>query len=53
MTHASLFAAPIRMTLAQREVAGDIEEAAPLKLELVWFAQNLAREQWRAMERTE
>ncbi|QLL06513.1 class I adenylate-forming enzyme family protein [Mycobacterium vicinigordonae] len=35
-THASLFAAPIRMILARNADAG-----APLQLDHVWFAQNL------------
>lgn len=38
VTHASLFAAPIRMILARTP-----EQAAPLKLQHVWFAQNLGR----------
>lgn len=43
-THASLFAAPIRMILARRR-----PDAPTLALEHVWFAQNLAAGQWRAM----
>ncbi|MGY0499352.1 class I adenylate-forming enzyme family protein [Nocardia sp. FBN12] len=41
VTHASLFAAPIRMILAR--CPGDIE---PLTLEHVWFAQNLGAEHY-------
>ncbi|TVT42188.1 ATP-dependent acyl-CoA ligase, partial [Amycolatopsis rhizosphaerae] len=40
-THASLFAAPIRMILARRRA-----DAPALALKHVWFAQNLARGQW-------
>ncbi|MFB7091053.1 class I adenylate-forming enzyme family protein [Streptomyces sp. NPDC056296] len=39
VTHASLFAAPIRMILARTPV-----EEPPLTLEHVWFAQNLGSE---------
>ncbi|WP_051297874.1 class I adenylate-forming enzyme family protein [Brevibacterium album] len=39
-THASLFAAPIRMILARRDPA-----EPPLSLSLVWFAQNLSAAQ--------
>lgn len=42
-THASLFAAPIRMILARRR-----PDAPRLALRHVWFAQNLAAGQWRA-----
>ena len=38
VTHASLFAAPIRMILARRPT-----DEEPLALEHVWFAQSLAR----------
>jgi crotonobetaine/carnitine-CoA ligase len=38
VTHASLFAAPIRMILARRP-----PDEEPLALEHVWFAQSLAR----------
>ena len=43
-THASLFAAPIRMILARRRA-----DAPALKLRHVWFAQNLAHGQWAAI----
>lgn len=43
-THASLFAAPIRMILARRRA-----DAPQLSLRHVWFAQNLAHGQWAAM----
>ncbi len=43
-THASLFAAPIRMILARRRA-----DAPRLRLQHVWFAQNLAESQWREM----
>ncbi|WP_369225125.1 class I adenylate-forming enzyme family protein [Streptomyces sp. R39] len=43
-THASLFAAPIRMILARRRA-----DAPALALRHVWFAQNLARGQWAAL----
>ena len=42
VTHASLFAAPMRMILAR--TPGDAE---PLALRNVWFAQNLTDEQYR------
>ena len=42
-THASLFAAPIRMILARRRA-----DAPALALRHVWFAQNLARGQYDA-----
>jgi crotonobetaine/carnitine-CoA ligase len=45
-THASLFAAPIRMILARRR-----DDAPVLALRHVWFAQNLAPGQWTAMTR--
>lgn len=41
-THASLFAAPIRMILSRRP-----KGTQPLQLEEVWFAQNLTKEQYR------
>ena len=41
-THASLFAAPIRMILARTP-----EGTAPARLRHVWFAQNLGREHHR------
>lgn len=41
-THASLFAAPIRMVLARTP-----ENAPPLALEHVWFAQSLGEEHHR------
>ncbi|GAB3564297.1 class I adenylate-forming enzyme family protein [Spelaeicoccus albus] len=41
-THASLFAAPIRMILARRP-----SDAPELHLEHVWFAQNLSSAQFR------
>ncbi|WP_020661496.1 class I adenylate-forming enzyme family protein [Amycolatopsis benzoatilytica] len=41
-THASLFAAPIRMILARLR-----DDAPRLRLRHVWFAQNLAEGQWR------
>lgn len=41
VTHASLFAAPIRMILARTP-----ETAGPLELEHVWFAQSLGREHY-------
>jgi carnitine-CoA ligase len=40
-THASLFAAPIRMILARRPV-----DAPAVRLEHVWFAQNLGRQHY-------
>lgn len=43
-THASLFAAPIRMILARRRA-----DAPALALRHVWFAQNLARGQWEEL----
>ena len=43
-THASLFAAPIRMILA-RTPSG----TAPLELRHAWFAQNLSSDQYRAI----
>jgi carnitine-CoA ligase len=43
-THASLFAAPIRMILARRR-----DDAPRLRLRHVWFAQNLAKSQWQEM----
>lgn len=43
-THASLFAAPIRMILARRR-----DDAPRLSLAHVWFAQNLAHGQWQEM----
>ena len=43
-THASLFAAPIRMILARRT-----EDAPRLRLRHVWFAQNLGRGSWQEM----
>lgn len=43
-THASLFAAPIRMILARRRA-----DAPALALRHVWFAQNLAHGQWAAL----
>ncbi len=43
-THASLFAAPIRMILARRR-----HDAPRLQLAHVWFAQNLGRSQWQEM----
>jgi carnitine-CoA ligase len=43
-THASLFAAPIRMILARRR-----DDAPRLQLEHVWFAQNLGQGQWQEM----
>ncbi len=43
-THASLFAAPIRMILARRRA-----DAPRLRLQHVWFAQNLADGQWQEM----
>ncbi|MGV9663278.1 class I adenylate-forming enzyme family protein [Nocardia niigatensis] len=43
-THASLFAAPIRMILARRR-----DDAPTLAMKHVWFAQNLAPGQWAAM----
>ncbi len=43
-THASLFAAPIRMILARRR-----SDAPDLALAHVWFAQNLAHGQWQEM----
>lgn len=45
-THASLFAAPMRMILARGEPASE-----PLALRHVWYAQNLAREQYEAFAR--
>ncbi|WP_116997155.1 class I adenylate-forming enzyme family protein [Desertimonas flava] len=41
VTHASLFAAPIRMILARTP-----EDTAPLKLRNAWFAQNLSADQY-------
>lgn len=43
-THASLFAAPVRMVLARRR-----PDAPNLALRHLWFAQNLAPGQWAAM----
>lgn len=43
-THASLFAAPIRMILARRR-----DDAPRLHLQHVWFAQNLGQGQWQEM----
>ncbi|WP_416985217.1 class I adenylate-forming enzyme family protein [Streptomyces sp. T028] len=43
-THASLFAAPVRMILARRRT-----DAPALALRHVWFAQNLAPGQWAAL----
>jgi crotonobetaine/carnitine-CoA ligase len=40
-THASLFAAPIRMILARRPA-----DAPAVRLEHVWFAQNLGRQHY-------
>ena len=40
-THASLFAAPIRMILARRPA-----DAQAVRLEHVWFAQNLGRQHY-------
>jgi crotonobetaine/carnitine-CoA ligase len=40
-THASLFAAPIRMVLARRR-----QDAPALSLRHLWFAQNLTPAQW-------
>ncbi len=45
-SHASLFAAPIRMILARRR-----DDAPALRLRHVWFAQNLAHGQWAEMAR--
>jgi crotonobetaine/carnitine-CoA ligase len=44
VTHASLFAAPIRMILARTPVG-----TPPLALRHAWFAQNLSTEQYRAI----
>jgi crotonobetaine/carnitine-CoA ligase len=46
VTHASLFAAPIRMILARTA-----DDAEPLALRNAWFAQNLAAAQYRAIAR--
>ena len=40
-THASLFAAPIRMILARRP-----DDVPPVRLRHVWFAQNLGRQHY-------
>ncbi|KJR08194.1 class I adenylate-forming enzyme family protein [Gordonia sihwensis] len=45
-THASLFAAPIRMILARRR-----DDAPRLSLHHLWFAQNLALGHWSEMAR--
>lgn len=45
-SHASLFAAPVRMILARRR-----DDAPALHLRHVWFAQNLAHGQWVEMTR--
>lgn len=45
-THASLFAAPIRMILLRTP-----ESSGPLSLEHVWFAQNLSADQYRAFRK--
>lgn len=45
-THASLFAAPIRMILARRR-----EDAPALALRHVWFAQSLGEEHYRQFSR--
>jgi crotonobetaine/carnitine-CoA ligase len=46
VTHASLFAAPIRMILARLPV-----DEKPIDLEHVWFAQNLGREHYEQFAR--
>jgi crotonobetaine/carnitine-CoA ligase len=45
-THASLFAAPIRMILARRPA-----DAAPVALKHVWFAQNLGPQHYEEFAR--
>jgi acyl-CoA synthetase (AMP-forming)/AMP-acid ligase II len=46
VTHASLFAAPVRMILARRTA-----DELPLALEHIWFAQNLGAEHYEHFAR--